>query len=156
MACSFSCALSAIFLIGMIYFYNMTDKDQVVKHYRNTLTSDLKNRYDRIVEERRNISYRGYILGLVFSLFIIYYNLKIKKERLNNTSLVCIVVSTSFLTNAFYYMLAPKSDWMLEHVNDKEQVRAWLQMYKSMSFYYHSGLALGIVAVGIFAFAFRC
>ena len=156
MACSLSCALSAIFLIGMIYFYNMTDKNEVVKHYRSTLTTDLKNRYDRIVEERRNISYRGYALGLVFSLFIIYYNLKIKKERLNNTSLVCIVVATSFLTNAFYYMLAPKSDWMLEHVNDKEQVRAWLQMYKSMSYYYHSGLVLGIVAVGVFAFAFRC
>jgi hypothetical protein len=156
MACSLSCSLSAIFLIGMIYFYNMTDKNEVVKHYRNTLTSDLKKRYDRIVEERRAISYRGYVLGLVFSLFIIYYNLKIKKERLNTSSLVCIVIATSFLTNAFYYMIAPKSDWMLEHVNDKEQVRAWLQMYKSMSFYYHSGLALGIVAVGIFAFAFRC
>jgi hypothetical protein len=29
-------------------------------------------------------------------------------------------------------------------------------MYKTMSIYYHTGLVLGIIAVGILAFAFRC
>jgi hypothetical protein len=148
--------ISTVFLIGMIYFYNMTDKSEIVKHYKSTLTSDLRKRYEKISEERKWISYYGYGLGLVFSLFVIYYSLKIKKERLNNTSLVCIVVATSFITNALFYMVYPKSDWMLEHISNKDQVKAWLQMYKSMSFYYHTGLILGIVAVGIFAFAFRC
>lgn len=156
MVCSVSCMISTVFLIGMIYFYNMTDKSEIVKHYKSTLTSDLRNRYEKISEERKWISYYGYGLGLVFSLFVIYYSLKIKKERLNNTSLVCIVVATSFITNALFYMVYPKSDWMLEHISNKDQVKAWLQMYKSMSFYYHIGLILGIVAVGIFAFAFRC
>jgi len=148
--------ISSVFLIGMIYFYNMTDKSEIVKKYKNTLTSDLRNRYERITEERKRISYYGYGLGIVFSLFVIYYSLKIKKERLNNSSLVCIVVATSFVTNALFYMVYPKSDWMLEHINNKEQINAWLQMYKSMSFYYHTGLVLGIIAVGILAFAFRC
>lgn len=156
MVCAVSCMISTVFLIGMIYFYNMTDKSEIVKHYKSTLTSDLRNRYEKISEERKWISYYGYGLGLVFSLFVIYYSLKIKKERLNNTSLVCIVVATSFITNALFYMVYPKSDWMLEHISNKDQVKAWLQMYKSMSFYYHIGLILGIVAVGIFAFAFRC
>ena len=156
MVCAVSCIISTVFLIGMIYFYNMTDKSEIVKHYKSTLTSDLRKRYEKISEERKWISYYGYGLGLVFSLFVIYYSLKIKKERLNNTSLVCIVVATSFITNALFYMVYPKSDWMLEHISNKDQVKAWLQMYKSMSFYYHTGLILGIVAVGIFAFAFRC
>jgi len=148
--------ISTVFLIGMIYFYNMTDKSEIVKHYKATLTTDLRKRYEKISEERKWISYYGYGLGLVFSLFVIYYSLKIKKERLNNTSLVCIVVATSFITNALFYMVYPKSDWMLEHISNKDQVKAWLQMYKSMSFYYHTGLILGIVAVGVLAFAFRC
>ena len=156
MVCTVSCMISTVFLIGMIYFYNMTDKSEIVKHYKSTLTSDLRKRYEKISEERKWISYYGYGLGLVFSLFVIYYSLKIKKERLNNTSLVCVVVATSFITNALFYMVYPKSDWMLEHISNKEQVKAWLQMYKSMSFYYHTGLILGIVAVGIFAFSFRC
>jgi hypothetical protein len=156
MACSISCAISAVFLIGMIFFYNMTDKTEIVKHYKSTLTTDLQKRYEKIAEERKKISYYGYGLGILFSLFIIYYNLKIKKERLNNVSLVCTVTATTFITNALFYMVYPKSDWMLEHINNPQQVKAWLQMYKSMSFYYHSGLILGIIAVGIFAFAFRC
>lgn len=156
MACSISCMISAIFVIGMIYFYNLTDKSKIVKHYKSFLSSDLQKRYDKISKERANISYQGYILGVILSLGIIFYNLKIKKERLNTTSLVCIVIATSFVTNYFYYMLYPKSDWMLNHMGNQEEVKAWLQMYREMQFNYHSGLALGIIAVGILAFAFRC
>jgi hypothetical protein len=58
-----------------------------------------------------------------------------------------------FLTNYFYYRLAPKSDWMLNHATHPEQVRAWLVMYREMSYHYHFGLALGILAVGMLAFA---
>jgi uncharacterized protein YacL len=156
MACAISCMISAVFLIGMIYFYNMTDKSEIVKHYKEKLPSDLQIRYEKIAKERRNISIYGYILGFIISLFIIFYNLKIKGVKMNTFSLVCTVMATCFLTNYFYYMLSPKSDWMLNHINSPEQVKAWLLMYREMSFNYHAGLALGIIAVGIMAFAFRC
>jgi uncharacterized protein YacL len=148
--------ISAVFIIGMIYFYNMTNKSEIVKYYKEKLPSDLQKRYETISEERKKISIHGYILGLVFSLFIIFYNLNLKGKRLNTTSLVCTVMATCFLTNYFYYMLSPKSDWMLNHINNPEQVKAWLQMYREMSYNYHAGLALGIIGVGILAFAFRC
>ena len=77
MACTISCIISAIFVIGMIYFYNMTNKSEIIKHYKGSLPSDLQKRYDNISEERRKISIYGYILGLVLSLLIIFYNLKI-------------------------------------------------------------------------------
>ena len=75
---------------------------------------------------------------------------------MGTTSLVCIVISTSFVTNYFYYSLSRKSDWMLNHMGTPEEVKAWLQMYKEMQYNYHMGLVLGIIAVGILAFAFRC
>ena len=156
MPCTISCMISAVFIIGMIYFYNMTNKSEIVKHYKEKLPSNLQKRYENISEERRKISIHGYILGLVFSLFIIFYNLKLKGQRLNTTSLVCTVMATCFLTNYFYYMLSPKSDWMLNHINNPEQVKGWLIMYREMSYNYHAGLALGIIGVGILAFAFRC
>ena len=156
MACAISCMISTIFIIGMIYFYNMTDKSSIVKHYKEKLSSDLQKRYDMIVKERKSISYQGYILGFILSLFIIFYNLKIKGVKMSNFALVCTVMTTSFLTNYFYYMLTPKSDWMLNHTGNQEEVKAWLQMYREMSYNYHAGLALGIIAVGILAFAFRC
>lgn len=156
MVCVISCMISAIFIIGMIYFYNLTDKSAIVKHYKSSLSSDLRKRYEKITKERTNISYQGYILGVILSLGIIFYNLKIKGAKINSTSLVCTVVATAFVSNYFYYMLSPKSDWMLNHMNNQEEVKAWLLMYREMQYNYHMGLVLGIIAVGILAFAFRC
>ena len=156
MACAISCSISAIFIIGMIYFYNMTGKSEIVRHYKASLSSDLQKRYDKISQERLTISYQGYTLGFILSLGIIFYNLKFKNAKMSNTALVCTVIATSFVTNYFYYMLHPKSDWMLNHLQNKEEIRAWLLMYREMQYNYHMGLTLGIIAVGILAFAFRC
>ena len=156
MACSVSCMISAVFIIGMIYFYNRTDKSEIVKRYKENMPVELQKRYEKIAMERMTISYYGYGLGLLFSLLIIFYNVKIKTNRMNTFSMVCTVIATCFLTNYFYYILSPKSDWMLNHTTNQEEVKAWLIMYREMSYNYHAGLALGIIAVGIFAFAFRC
>ena len=156
MAFVISCMISVIFIIGMIYFYNMTDKSEIVKHYKNKLSSDLQKRYDKISKERMIISYQGYAIGFILSLVIIFYNLKIKGSKMGTTSLVCTVIATSFVTNYFYYSLSRKSDWMLNHMGNQEEVKTWLRMYREMQYNYHMGLILGIVAVGILAFAFRC
>ena len=147
MACTVSCMISAVFIIGMIYFYNRRDKS----HYKEKMSKDLQDRYDNIVKERMLISGQGYVAGVILSLLIIFY-----RGIKNPFSLVCTVMATCFLTNYFYYMLHPKSDWMLNHVGSQEEVQAWLQMYREMQYNYHTGLALGIIAVGVFAFAFRC
>ena len=154
--CSISCSISAIFIIAMIYFYNSTSKSQIALKYRSSLPKHLQQRYDKIVKERQMISYKGYILGFILSLFIIFWNLNFKKERMGNWSIVCVVLATSFLTNYFFYMVSPKSDWMLNHITDKKESQAWLKMYRGFSLNYHVGLVLGIIGVGIFAFAFRC
>lgn len=156
MACVVSCMISAVFIIGMIYFYNMTDKSVIIKHYKASLPTDLQKRYEQISKERMTISYYGYFLGLLISILIIFYNLKIKHNKMNSFSLICTVMATCFLVNYFYYILTPKSDWMLNHMNNPEQVKAWLLMYREMSHNYHMGIVLGIMAVGILAFAFRC
>ena len=153
MTCSISCSISCIFIIGMIYFYNATDKSEIVKQYKATLPIDLQQRYEKITDERKKISYHGYILGLFLSILILFYNIRIKMHTI---SLVCTVMATCFLTNYFYYMLSPKSDWMLHHTTNQDQVNAWLIMYREMSYNYHLGIVFGIIAVGIFAFAFRC
>lgn len=156
MPCKVSCMISAIFIIGMIYFYNITGKSEIVKKYKETLSPELNKFYDKISKERLIISYQGYALGLLLSLVIIFYNLNIKMKKLNTVSLVCIVISVMFIINYLYYILHPKSDWMLNHIDNKDQNKAWLKMYRNMQYNYHLGLTLGIIGVGIFAFAFRC
>lgn len=135
----------------MIYFYNATDKSDIVKQYKATLPIELQQRYEKITSERRWISYQGYMLGLLLSAVILY-----NRRKMNTTSLVCTIMATCFLTNYFYYMLSPKSDWMLNHTTNQDQVHTWLLMYRAMSYNYHLGIVFGIIAVGMFAFAFRC
>jgi len=156
MACVISCMISTIFLIGMIYFYNISGKSEIVNRYKSSLSPDLQKRYEKITHERLMISYKGYALGVLLSIIIIFYNLKIKSLKMNTISLVCTVLATAFITNYFYYILHPKQDWMLNHINDKEQVKAWLQMYREMQKNYHMGFVVGIIGLGVLAFAFRC
>ena len=86
MACTISCMISTIFIIGMIYFYNMTDKSEIVKHYKASLPSDLQKRYENISQERKNISLRGYGLGLILSLLIIFYNVQFRHISFKNNT----------------------------------------------------------------------
>ena len=156
MVCSVTCLLSLGLIVSMIYFYNATYNSPVVRNYRNRLGKDLASKYDKIVEERINISRMGYLIGLVLSILIIYYNQTISENKMDTTGLVCLVLVVSFFTNYFYYILSPKSDWILNHIQNVEQSKIWLEMYRTMQYNYHLGMVLGIVAIGIFAFAFRC
>ena len=75
MVCSLSCSIAAVFIIGMIYFYNATSKNATVLHYRAQLNDAQQVAYDAIRIERLHISIQGYILGFILSLIIIFvYN----------------------------------------------------------------------------------
>jgi len=156
MVCSTSCGISFVFLVGMIYFYNATGKSAIVKNYKANMSKDKQMIYDNIVKERLNISYQGYGLGLVLSLLIILYNVSFKSRQLSSLPIICIVIATSVLTNYFYYTLYPKTDTMLNYVKNNNDAKEWYIMYKEMQYNYHLGLALGIIAMGFLAFAFRC
>ena len=156
--CSISCATALVFIISMIYMNNATQKSQTIQLYQEQLPTNLKNLYAKLTNERLRIYYYGYALGFILSLIIIIYNYQKSKpsHRMTTTAMVCTTITVSFITNYFYYMLSPKSDYMLNHINSPEQTKAWLTMYKHMQYYFHAGLVLGIIAVAFLAFAFRC
>ena len=156
MPCSVTCLVSTALIIAMIYFQNATTKSKIVQEYKKQLPSNLQNLYEKIAAERMRLNYYGYALGLILSLIIILYNYNSKRNKLTTTSLVCLAIVVSFFTNYFYYILSPKSTYMLEHINSPEQTKAWLAMYKEMQYNYHFGMVVGIIAVGVLAFAFRC
>jgi uncharacterized protein YacL len=156
MPCSATCMIAVALIIASIYFQNATAKSKIVQEYKKQLPSNLQNLYEKISAERLRLNYYGYALGLILSLIIIFYNYSLKRNKLTNTSLVCLTIVVSFFTNYFYYILSPKSTYMLDHINSPEQTKAWLTMYKTMQYNYHFGFVVGIIAVGVLAFAFRC
>jgi hypothetical protein len=158
MPCSISCALTTAFVISMIYMNNATQKSQTIQVYQKQLPTNLKNLYEKLTNERLRIYYYGYILGFILSLIVIFYNYQISKptHKMTTFTVTCTVITISFITNYFYYMLSPKSDYMLNHINSPDQTKAWLTMYRHMQYYFHMGLVLGLVAVAFLAMAFRC
>jgi len=128
---------------------------QIILKYKSQLPENLQKIYEQITNERLTIYYKGYVLGIILSIFIILGNVYLEHTMLSTTSMVCLVLATSFITNYFYYILSPKKNWMLNYITTPEQTKAWLEMYRKMQVYYHTGLVLGIIAIGIFAYAFR-
>lgn len=155
-ACSISCMFSAMLIIAMIIMTGSMSSSQTIKNYEKELPPNLKKTYDQIKDERTRIFYFGYALGFVLALMIIIYNTQFRKNKMEWRTMVCLTISVSFITNYFYYILTPKTKWMLEELENKEQTKAWLQMYKNMQMYYHGGLVFGMAAIGLMAFAFRC
>ena len=156
MPCIVSCSLATIFIICMIYFSNATHQSQIAQQYQLELPPNLQALYKKIAVERLHIYYYGYVLGFVMTLIIIYYNSTVNpKQKMTIFTLVCTTVAVSFITSYFYYILSPKTDWMLNNMNSEEQVKAWLQMYRHMQIYYHTGLVLGIIGVAFITVAFR-
>ena len=155
MFCGLTCAIALVFLIANIYIilissYSFENK----KKFLNLLNEDQKKKYKLIINERKNIYYAGYVFGILLSLLIVIINKNLKK-KITNVSLVCIVGFVTFLTNYLFYILYPKSDYMLLHLTNKEQIFEWLAIYRKMQFNYHFGFVLGIIAVMIFCYGFR-
>ena len=72
--------------------------------FMNVLSEEQKKIYTDIIEERKNIYYTGFGLGILLSLLFIFI-LNFKKIKLNKVSNVCIIGLITFLTNYLYYIL---------------------------------------------------
>jgi uncharacterized membrane protein len=148
MVCSISCSIAAIFLIGMIYMSFSIDKCSLSDRFMDTLSPDQKHKYKRIVNERRMIYLCGYLVG--FALSVMYISSMSESDRQNSTSLLCIVAAITFLTSYFFYILFPKSPLMILELDDKNQRKEWIRIYKKMQIHYHIGIVLGLIAVLFF------
>lgn len=156
MACRITCAISVVFIIGMIYMTNAMSNNDTMQQYEKQLPEKLQKIYKQIVTERRQIYYTGYVLGFILAVLFILYNNIILNKSLSTISMVCVSTASAFLVNYFYYILTPKTTHMLEHADTPEQTKAWLKMYRTMQYHYHMGLFIGLIAVGVFAYSFRC
>ena len=149
------CIIAVVFLIANIFTIISCNSDNYKQNFKNLLTKQQNLIYEKIITERTIIYYSGYALGIILSILTIFIMTKIMKIKLATTSLVCIIGAITFITNYLYYILYPKSDYMLLHLNDKKQIEGWLDIYKTMQFKFHLGFVFGIIAVIIFSASFN-
>ena len=142
MVCYTSCGVGAVFLIANIYLMLSVDKRSLGTNLARTLTPNQQARYVKIEDERRNIYFKGLILGIVLSVLAVWY------YKLKSTKATCSVVAITLVTNFLFYILHPKSDWMVLHLDSQRSREAWLHIYRTMQREYHIGFVIGIIAVG--------
>lgn len=112
-----------IFIIGLKLLGNKEGKELESK-----LNEEQKKKYKDIKKERKNHYLIGLILGIfVACLFNRYFGKNIKQ-------MTCAYLGIStFVANQFY-LLMPKTNWMIEYLEEKEDIIAWNNVYKRMRY----------------------
>tara|TARA_B100000965_G_C19372082_1_gene660762 strand:- start:351 stop:821 length:471 start_codon:yes stop_codon:yes gene_type:complete len=146
MRCLPLCSIGIALLIANLVVTFTSDKGEQKDSFYKTLTPELVTKYEDIIKERKEIYIKGYFYGLFLAFALVAYANKLGK--MNTVGGVCVMAGVTFLTNYLYYILAPKSDSMVIHLDEEEQRIEWQKIYRSMQVKYHSGLLLGIVAAG--------
>ena len=146
MICKTSCLIASIFIVSMIYKIFFYD-EKILNSFNDVLDNKQKEIYIKIINERRRIYLNGFGLGFLLSLIFIFLKAK-QNIKIQKIPFVCITIIITYLITYFYYILTPKTTYMLEHLNNQNQVNAWLNVYKKMQFNFHFGLLLGLIGVG--------
>ena len=144
MVCTTSCIISGAFIVAMMYVMLTVDKKALMGQYSNLLSDQKKKIYKNIIIERRNIYFRGFVLGLGLALAVSMY---LKETDYTKMETLSFIGAISFTVNYFYYMLHPKSDYMVNYLDTKEEKTAWLKIYRTMQSQYHTGFVLGLIGM---------
>jgi hypothetical protein len=158
MVCRTSCLISLAFIIGYIVFSLNADKTALARAFQKSLPGALQKIYRNIVDERKKLNIHGYLLGLLLAALLLvvdHYFLKTRTPT-GRWGLICFIAAVTFLTQYFYYILSPKSDWMVRHLSSSAHREAWLKVYRAYQLSYHGGIAIGILGALIAAYAFKC
>jgi uncharacterized protein YacL len=139
MDCYFSGFMGIALFFGSIATLSVNEEQH--KILRNVFSDDLDKKYEDIINERRN----HYIIGIIIGILISYFvskNIRILNDFTRITLFLTITLGTAVL----FYMLMPKSDYMLNHLKTSEENKKWLNVYNSMKSRYFIGFVLGILA----------
>lgn len=160
--CRPSCFIALMFILGNVVFTFLMNRHHVVASYKSSLDSTQKKVFDKIVDERRKLAMQGYGLGLGLAILGLIAMAYLKKSKTKTSfisyalSRICLVVATTFVVQYFYYMLMPKSNWMLDYLTSEAQKKAWLNVYRTYQYNYHLGMVIGLIGAGVLAYAVKC
>lgn len=140
------CSIAIMFLVATIYLMLTTNRSKEIDDLYAVMNEKQSQHFEQIVKERRDISMKGYLLGLVLAFILLFVTKGAKSVKWSSIGSVCMVGAITLATNYFYYILHPKSDYMILHLEEENQRLIWLKVYRNMQVKYHIGLVLGIIA----------
>ncbi len=138
---SLICVIAFALLGSMFYMLITYDKNDKIIQFASMLSKNQQKIYRNITQERMNLYLQGFVLGTIVA--IIY----LKVIATNDQPVYCIFVALVLGIAYIHYTVMPKSTYMLNHIDNAEQAKAWLEIYKIMKYRCHLGMLLGIIAL---------
>ena len=138
---SLVCLIAFALLGSMFYMLINYDKNDKIMQFASLLSKDQQKVYRNVTQERLNIYLQGFVLGTVIA--IVY----LKTFAMKNQPVYCIFVALVLGIAYIHYTIMPKSTYMLEHIDNAEQAKAWLEIYKLMKTRCQLGMLLGVIAL---------
>lgn len=109
------------------------------KDLESKLDEKQKEIYNFIKKERKQHYTYGLFLGMFIAIVLNYFIGKNKKHML------CVYIGIVTLTANFFYLLMPKTYWMIEHLEEKEDILAWNKVYRKMRYLTTYGDFIGFI-----------
>lgn len=123
-----ACAIASALAGGVLMA--CTGAPPSLARLRATLDAGQTRRLEAIAAERRRIALLGLVLGAAVALVLT-----------SRGASWCWSVAALLLAQRAFYAVAPKSDWLVLHLDRVEQRRAWLEVYADMRARAHAGAA---------------
>ncbi len=143
-------ALVGLGLLGASFYTSISSKEESNK-LKKQINPELVDIYDNIAKERSQLYVHGLILGFII-VFLINY--KYESEFDNKFHKVTFYILIILISAVLYYSLMPKSDYLLNHITNNKESRAWLDVYLNMKNKYTMGFILGALASVPLAYSF--
>jgi hypothetical protein len=132
-------AYMAIIAHFMIIFNKFGGK-QETKLLSDSLNENQQKVYEKIKLERRNHFMIGLVIGLIISFIHMFFMIP-RGDGMK----VCSFIGLSMLVANSVYLLLPKSLWLVEHLENMEQVKLWNNVYKKFRCMTNYGYLIGFV-----------
>jgi len=117
--------------------------------FEASLDDKQKALYHIIKRERLQLYLTGLTLGTLIALANLYY---FNDSQNSFLATICLFVTISWGFTLFYYMLMPKSTYMVQHLTSQNQIDKWVDVYRDMQWRYIIGFLLGIIAYSLLCY----
>ena len=102
MVCGVTCIIALVFLIANIYvIFSCSNNKEIKQNFLNVLNEEQKNTYENLINERKNIYYIGYALGIILSLigYLVIYKLRTMQIKFHVGFVLGIIAVMIFCTS---------------------------------------------------------
>ena len=128
-----------ITLLLSSFFISFIDTNQDhFYEFNDLLNEEQQHKYKEIIKERTQI----YITGTMLGLFIGLYYIMNQKNKKNIS--ICKYLAIVLGIQLIFYKIHHKSKLILKHLNTKQQVKKWTEIYTYMQNKWIKSIIFGI------------